>query len=67
MRGIDYDVAVLRRHPEWVKQAHDLGMTVNVWTVNKLDDIRYFLSLGVDYVTTNEPVAAMKLEKQMGL
>lgn len=67
MRGIDYDVAVLRKHPEWVKQAHDLGMTVNVWTVNKLDDIRYFLSLGVDYVTTNEPVAAMKLEKQMGL
>lgn len=54
MRGIDYDVAVLRKHPEWVKQAHDLGMTVNVWTVNKLDDIRYFLSLGVDYVTTNE-------------
>ncbi len=31
---IDYHWSKFATHPEWVKEAHDLGMTVNVWTVN---------------------------------
>jgi glycerophosphoryl diester phosphodiesterase len=31
---IDYHWSKFDAHPEWVKEAHDLGMTVNVWTVN---------------------------------
>ena len=42
-------------HPEWVKDAHDLGMSVNVWTVNKEEDIRAMIDCGVDCITTNEP------------
>ena len=55
IRGIDYHISVIRNHPEWVVQAHSLGMTVNVWTVNEEEDINEMLALGVDYITTNAP------------
>ena len=42
--------------PEWAKQAHDLGLKVNVWTVNKEEDMQAMLDLGVDFITTNNPV-----------
>lgn len=53
--GIDYNIKVLRKHPEWIDEAHRLGMNVNVWTVDKAEDIREMQNLGVDYITTNEP------------
>lgn len=59
--GIDYSIKVLRAHPEWVKQAHDLGMKVNVWTVNKTEDIQYFIDLGVDFITTDNPLETIEL------
>ncbi len=55
INGIDYNLKVFRAHPEWVKEAHDLGMSVNAWTVNKEEDIREMIDLGVDCITTNEP------------
>jgi glycerophosphoryl diester phosphodiesterase len=64
LNGIDYEDEVLKARPQWVKQAHDLGLTVNVWTVDKDDDISYFLGQGVDFVTTNQPIRAMDLEKR---
>ena len=56
INGIDYHRGVLRKHPEWVEQAHALGMGVNVWTVNDEEEMRYFIDLGVDVITTNEPL-----------
>ena len=61
--GIDYHYRVLASHPEWIKQCHDLGLTVNVWTVNDLTDIDGFIKAGVDLITTNKPVEALKLSK----
>ena len=55
LAGIDYSMKVLRKNPEWVKQAHDLGLEVNVWTIDKSEDMRYFIDLGVDYITTDYP------------
>ena len=55
LAGIDYSMGALRRHPEWVKQAHDLGLEVNVWTVDSEEDMRYFIDLGVDYITPATP------------
>lgn len=63
MAGLDYNMSVIRDHPEWVKQAHDLGLEVNVWTVDKKEDMLYFMGLGVDYITTNEPVLLQSLIK----
>lgn len=53
--GIDYSTKVLKKHPEWVKKAHENGIEVNVWTVNTEEDMKYFIDLGVDYITTDHP------------
>lgn len=59
--GIDYSRKVLREHPEWIKQAQELGMKVNVWTVNKPEEIQFFIDLGVDFITTDNPLETIKL------
>jgi glycerophosphoryl diester phosphodiesterase len=59
--GIDYEYPVFYEHPEWIEEAHKLGMVVNTWTVNKEDDMRKLLELGVDQLTTNEPELAAKV------
>ena len=61
LSGIDYYYEVSDKHPEWIGEAHDLGMIVNVWTVNEEADITRMLDLGVDQVTTNEPELAQRL------
>lgn len=63
LAGIDYSDKVLRKHPEWVKEAHELGLEVNVWTVDKEEDMKYFIDLGVDYITTNYPEQLQALLK----
>ena len=59
--GIDYHFNVLKKNPHWVKEAHDLGLKVNVWTVNTSDGIREMLDLKVDFITTDEPLLAGEL------
>ena len=59
--GADYEMDVFRTHPEWIEECHQLGLEVNVWTVNKEDDMRYFIGQGVDYITTNEPVLLQQI------
>ena len=61
INGIDYHYNVIKNHPEWVKQAHDLGMTVNVWTVNEPADIRAMRDLGVDQITTDKPALTREI------
>lgn len=53
--GIDYSLKAMKKHPEWVKQCHDLGLKVNVWTVNKPKDMQWCIDQGVDFITTNRP------------
>jgi len=61
INGIDYHHSVFLSRPEWVVEAHNLGMKVNVWTVDDDDDIKRMLLLGVDEVTTNMPEQAMRI------
>lgn len=63
MAGLDYHYSKLEEHPEWIKEAHDLGLKVNVWTVNDVDMIKKFISQGVDFITTNKPVECLDLLK----
>lgn len=58
LSGFDYHYNVILQKPEWVKDAHDLGLKVNVWTVNKAEDIQKMKELKVDYITTDEPLLA---------
>lgn len=61
LTGIDYEQSVFDKHPEWIAESHDLGLSVNVWTVNDLNKIWNFIVGGVDYITTNRPVEAKRL------
>ncbi len=64
LAGLDYSVKVMKKHPEWVEEAHKQGLEVNVWTVNTPEDMKYFQELGVDYITTDHPDMALKLYGQ---
>ncbi len=54
--GIDYNVGVIKANPQWVKECHDLGLKVNVWTVNTPEDIQQMIDLNVDFITTDVPL-----------
>ncbi len=64
INGIDYNVKVISNNPEWIKEAHSLGMKVNVWTVNKIEQIQEMLDLNVDFITTDYPELALKMAKK---
>lgn len=61
INGIDYHYSYFQKNPEWVKEAHDLGMSVNVWTVDKAEVITEMINLGVDSITTNAPELVREL------
>ena len=43
-----------------VKQVHDAGLKLYVWTVNKHDQAQFYARLGVDGITTDDPVMVRK-------
>ena len=61
INGIDYEQKVFIENPDYVQAAHDKGMTVNAWTVNKDHNMRSLIYLGIDALTTNEPLLARKV------
>ena len=61
INGIDYHFSKFDAHPEWVEQAHKLGMSVNVWTVDEKEDIQRMIDLGVDCITTNKPMLVREM------
>ncbi len=62
--GIDYSIRVMREHPQWIDEAHSLGMKVNVWTVNSERDMDWCIQNGVDFITTNAPELLQRKLKQ---
>ena len=53
---VQYLYKVFGKNPTWFKQARDNKMSINCWTVNKEKDIQDMIDLGVDCITTNEPL-----------
>ena len=45
--------------PDLVAAAHDAGVTVNTWTVDDPDRIRWLADVGVDAIITNVPDVAV--------
>ena len=51
--GLDYHQKVLKNNKSWIREAHDLGLTVNVWTVNTIEKAYDLVNkLHVDMITT---------------
>ena len=61
LTGIDYSAKVLKKNPQWISEAHELGLPVNVWTVNSDDDMKLFIYLGADFITTAHPAQLLHL------
>lgn len=59
--GFDYNINKLRENPHWIKEAQSLDLTVNAWTVNKEEDMRWLLEQKVDFITTDEPEILLKM------
>ena len=61
INGFDYNSKAVLKDSTIVDRAHALGMSTNVWTVNKPEKMRKFIDLGIDAITTNEPLVLRDL------
>ena len=59
--GLDYNFEVMRKNPQWFKEAKALGLGINVWTVNDLELMREMVEQGADFITTDIPNEALKI------
>lgn len=59
--GFDYNIGVVKLHPEWLTEAHELGLKTNVWTVDDEVDMQWCISHGADFITTNRPERLFRL------
>lgn len=48
---------------DWFKQAREQGITINAWTVNNEEDMKWLIAEKADYITTNEPELLFSLLK----
>lgn len=46
---------------EWLQRTHDLGLKVNVWTVNEKADLKRMIELGCDAITSDRPDLLLEL------
>lgn len=58
--GLDYHFSVLQKQPDWIKEAKQNKLTVNVWTVNDEQTMDWLLKEDADFITTNEPELLLK-------
>lgn len=67
INGIDTGYWIMYKDPSWYQKARSHGMSVNVWTVDSIDDMRKCIEMGCDYITTNKPEECRALLKEMGV
>jgi len=61
--GFDYHYSIVKKNEAWLQDAQQRHLTVNVWTVNDQDTMKWLLDRHVDYITTNEPELLLGLIK----
>jgi len=61
--GLDYHFSKYKENPQWIPEAHKLGMSINGWTVNTIEDMKYMIGQNAEYITTNEPELLLQLIK----
>lgn len=45
----------MSKNMSWIAEAQELGMLVNVWTINNAADMIMYINNKVDFITTNYP------------
>ena len=59
--GPDYNLKIFKQNPQWIVQCHELGLKVNVWTVNSIENMEWCIQHKIDFITTDEPIALQNL------
>ncbi len=59
--GLDYHFSAYEKNPKWIKEAHDIGLSINAWTVNEPKVMKSLLDQNVEFLTTNEPEMLFKI------
>lgn len=61
--GLDYHFNIFKENENWIDEAKQKGLTINAWTVNDPDMLKWFLDKRIDFITTNEPELLLKIVK----
>lgn len=59
--GMDYSLRILKKHPQWINEARQLGLKTNAWTINKETDMKWLIEEGVDFITTDHPLLLQRI------
>lgn len=59
------DKDVIKKVPDFVKNCHDKGIRVHVWTADAPEDIQLLLDRGVDVIMTNYPDVGVDLRNKV--
>ena len=67
--GMDYNSSVVLKHRDWVDQCHQLGLKVNVWTVDDKHAalLDMLLDMDIDFITTNTPEPVKQVIFERGI
>ena len=66
INGVDYNHQLFDIHKKWYRMARKNGMSVNAWTVNGEKAMKHMFRMGVDQLTTDNPLKARQLLKSLG-
>ncbi len=62
--GLDYHYDKFKYNPEWIESAKNYDLILNAWTVNNAEDIDWLLANEFNYITTDEPELALKIQEK---
>lgn len=62
--GIDFYATTFKKQTEWIDNAKKNGLTLNAWTVNKVEDMEWFLANNFNFITTDEPELLLETIKK---
>lgn len=63
--GIDYNYSIYQKNPNWIREAHDLGLRTNVWTINKPEMMVEMIEQKIQFISTDEPKVLKDIIKKM--
>lgn len=55
INGIDFSLNSYKNNPNWISIAKKNKLILNVWTVNKSEDMDLYLKRDFNFITTDEP------------
>lgn len=54
--GMSYEIDFMKKHVDWIEQAHSVGLMVGCWLIKSESEIIWCSINKIDYVTTDSPL-----------